>query len=49
MKGILWNREIPKLCKTTACEVYFKPILTCNTKTMGCLQREAKTDRRQKY
>jgi hypothetical protein len=29
IKGIMWNREIEKQCKTI-CEVYFKSILTYN-------------------
>jgi hypothetical protein len=30
IKGMLWNRKIPKQCRTTVCKVYFKPILTCS-------------------
>jgi hypothetical protein len=33
MNGILWNREIPKQCKTTIREVRFKHVLTQDTLT----------------
>jgi hypothetical protein len=30
IKGILWNRDILKQCRTTIYEVYFKPTLIFN-------------------
>jgi hypothetical protein len=38
-KGILWNREIPKQCKTGIYKLYFKPVLM---QRHGPLQTEPK-------
>jgi hypothetical protein len=42
IKGIIWNREIPKHCKRTVYKVYFIPISTLNNAKTWTLAKRNK-------